>query len=1044
MKRRVLSLILAASLAVSLIPVTVFADTPESYTESQDAAEVSEEAEAPEEAEETVEETTISETPETLEAFEASEPAMLMGIMKSTAPNTETSESNQDGVLTLSGNIAKSRIIPKDENEFVNQVVLSGVTAGDGVEIILKDKIPVIIKEGTTNTLGGIKSDKALTITDSDSDSGSGILNLTYGIVGNEDIIFNHSGSINITNGAILSMKGDIVFNSGTVDVTPLKNATSSQTVAAAGIMALCGEVTVAGGAVVNPGNGKLAQEYVDSDYQVLESNTVINGRTIDFKGATSQSVTSEETDIEEESKEFDSDSIDLEDGTWIELINDLDMDSDAQDQPKGKGQPLARLTGDAQTGEFDFYIRKPQRATYVYRDSDFRLPSTTYNQKLALMSLNLAVAGFGDEREGVKPEDSTHFLEEMFDKIGFSDVFINADYKKESEANSMGVAIAHKKIRGQSVIAVVLRGGGYRREGSGNLNVGNVSEHAGWSIGRNKAIRALVDYMREYDDKISDHPKFWITGYSRGAAVANMTANFMDCALDVASGEATVDSIVPDSDRVTEEKQLMREMSEILKTNMVDYEDIYGYSFGTPAGAFECEEKDASGYTNHNDPDINNIWSQANPEDPVSYVVPEYRLNFYRYGVTMDPRYADVPEGYDSKNIVDPGEDVTEKMLEQLKQIDEEMWRNMSDAPAFQLRTTTIPDVLSLQFGFTEDENHKELTYAADTASSDNADVPDKKQFLETMIKYVVDEIAEGEETPLKLRKHFFNEYQTAFEHVMYMMNDLDSDEKEDFFGTLNEALQDECDILTIIELVSAIIDAEFIEDGRTDAREEPKGILKELLDAVLDNAEESFASQTKMSEYCAMLKTHSTELVHLLYNVIFDDFQKNQLTTLGTALYYGKSLVYSHYPQVAMAYMQAHDEDYVGGNETIRPSGGGGGSTTTIFTGSIGHPVTDGKWIYDEKTGTWSYKTIYKFTETWGNILNPLTHEPGWFYFDRNGNMLTGWQKLLWNGSWKWFYFRQEPGPRYGECQLGGVTPDGYPLNPDGSLKDIAARDG
>lgn len=1013
MKKRVLSLILAAALAVSLIPVTAFADTPESYPESQDAAEVPEETEAPEE---TVEETTISETPETLEAFEASEPAMVMGIMKSTAPNTETGESNQDGVLTLSETIDKNLIIPEDENENINTVVLSGVTAGKDVEIILKDNITVEIEKGTTNKLGGIKSDKALTIT------GSGDLELTYGIVGNEDIIFDHSGRINITNGAILSMKGDIVFNSGTVDVTPLKNASQSQTVADAGIMALCGEV----------------YNNIDENLfptGILDINTSINGRTMNFKGATSQSVTSEETDIEEESNEFDLDSIDLEDGTWTELINDLDMGSDAQDQPKGKGQPLARLTGDAQTGEFDFYIRKPQRATYVYRDSDFRSPSTTYNQKLALMSLNLAVAGFSDEREGVEP---TYFLEEMFKKIGFSDVFINEDYKG-SEANSMGVAIAHKNIRGQSVIAIVLRGGGYRREGSGNLNVGEVSEHAGWSIGRNKAIRALVDYMSTHDDKISDHPKFWITGYSRGAAVANMTANFMDCALDVASGEATVDSIVPKSDRVKdrveEEKQLMHAMAYALKTNGVDYEDIYGYSFGTPAGAFECEEKDASGYPNHNDPDINNIWSQANPEDPVSYVVPEYGLNFYRYGVTMDPRYAGVPEGYDSKNIVEPGEDVTEKMLEQLNQIDEEMWRNMSDAPKFQLRTTTIPDVLSLQFGFTEDENHKELTYAAD-----NADVTDKEQFLDMMIKYVVDEIAEGEKTPLKLREHFYDTYQTAFEHVMYMMNDLNSDEKEEFFGTLNEALQDECDILTIIELVKAIIDAEVTADEkkRTDAREEPKRILRELLDAVLENAEASLDEGSKPREYCVMLKTHSPKLVHLLYNVIFDDFQKNQLTTLGTALYYGKSLVYSHYPQVAMAYMQAHDEDYVGGNETIRPSGGGGGSTTTIFTGSIGHPVTDGKWIYDEKTGTWSYKTIYKFTETWGYILNPLTHEPGWFYFDRNGNMLTGWQKLLWNGSWKWFYFRQEPGPRYGECQLGGATPDGYPLNPDGSLKE------
>ena len=134
----------------------------------------------------------------------------------------------------------------------------------------------------------------------------------------------------------------------------------------------------------------------------------------------------------------------------------------------------------------------------------------------------------------------------------------------------------------------------------------------------------------------------------------------------------------------------------------------------------------------------------------------------------------------------------------------------------------------------------------------------------------------------------------------------------------------------------------------------------------------------------------------------------------------------------------MQAHDEDYAGCYNPIEFTSSGSNSIKTIFTGTTGHPVTDGKWIYDEITGTWSYQTLYKFTDTWGYILNPSTNEAAWFFFDKNGQMLTGWQRLLWNDSLYWFYFCQEQGPKYGECQLGGVTPDGYVLNPDGSLKE------
>ena len=111
---------------------------------------------------------------------------------------------------------------------------------------------------------------------------------------------------------------------------------------------------------------------------------------------------------------------------------------------------------------------------------------------------------------------------------------------------------------------------------------------------------------------------------------------------------------------------------------------------------------------------------------------------------------------------------------------------------------------------------------------------------------------------------------------------------------------------------------------------------------------------------------------------------------------------------------------------------------SAQTLFTGNTGNPVTNGRWTKNAD-GTWTYTSAYKFSNTWGYIANPNdAASAAWYYFDRNGNMLTGWQKLYWNGAYRWYYFSQTKDANEGKCQLGGITPDGYVLNPDGSWKE------
>ena len=95
-----------------------------------------------------------------------------------------------------------------------------------------------------------------------------------------------------------------------------------------------------------------------------------------------------------------------------------------------------------------------------------------------------------------------------------------------------------------------------------------------------------------------------------------------------------------------------------------------------------------------------------------------------------------------------------------------------------------------------------------------------------------------------------------------------------------------------------------------------------------------------------------------------------------------------------------------------------------------------TNGTWNYDVSSDTWTYTDKQQLKNTWGYIVNPWNdNKPAWFMFDGNGKMLTGWQLIYWDGSYKYFYFHEASDGRRGECQLGGITPDGYTVNKDGA---------
>jgi len=100
-----------------------------------------------------------------------------------------------------------------------------------------------------------------------------------------------------------------------------------------------------------------------------------------------------------------------------------------------------------------------------------------------------------------------------------------------------------------------------------------------------------------------------------------------------------------------------------------------------------------------------------------------------------------------------------------------------------------------------------------------------------------------------------------------------------------------------------------------------------------------------------------------------------------------------------------------------------------TPVYTGSSENPVTDGVWNCGPG-GVWTFRTNGLFRDTWGYVRLE-DGRTGWFYFDKSGVMLTGWQLI--NG--KWYYFNEAHDGTYGMMLANTTTSDGYRLGADGA---------
>ena len=260
--------------------------------------------------------------------------------------------------------------------------------------------------------------------------------------------------------------------------------------------------------------------------------------------------------------------------------------------------------------------------AEYKYSDSYFNKQSTIYNPSLATMSLCLELSSWSSyDKENwynssYTSSDSEFWNDKLYNiksllignpnegengGIGFSHFKANSYWQSAPTKDSIGVCAARKQIQDKNgntytLIALVIRGGGYGAEWASNFTLGESGEHKGFAQARDNTLNFLDAYVNSIGDDESKNLKIWITGYSRAGATANMVAGALDSYHVLPSGFST------------------------------SLENIYCYTFEAPQGAVRSN---LSG-------NYNNIFNVVNLNDLVPLVAP-YSWDFSRYNYQND-----------------------------------------------------------------------------------------------------------------------------------------------------------------------------------------------------------------------------------------------------------------------------------------------------------------------------------------------------------------------------------------------------------------------
>lgn len=220
--------------------------------------------------------------------------------------------------------------------------------------------------------------------------------------------------------------------------------------------------------------------------------------------------------------------------------------------------------------------------------DLTFTLDDYMFGYDPFYFSYELAFLGFGN---AIANQNKT-MMNKFYEDGGFDHIYLSETYDIAPTQDSIAYAFAHKVIFGGDTVFVSIRGFNYQKEWNDNFNLGETGEHQGFAARADEVKLALEEYLSL--SGYTHDVQLFISGYSRGGAVANLLAKRFDDEF-----EANPDSI---------------------------YSYIYAYTFEAPRGGIGDDLGNKYG----------NIFNVINSGDLVTYVAPN-DYGFIRYGRDID-----------------------------------------------------------------------------------------------------------------------------------------------------------------------------------------------------------------------------------------------------------------------------------------------------------------------------------------------------------------------------------------------------------------------
>ena len=179
---------------------------------------------------------------------------------------------------------------------------------------------------------------------------------------------------------------------------------------------------------------------------------------------------------------------------------------------------------------------------SFQYSDEWFTKSAYKYNHALATTSMALTQCSFAAADSATDFSDAWKNAKDLLTQCGFVKFMANNDAKTMPGGHTIGAVAASKPLvdngGNYTLIALGIRGHNYGQEWASNFLVGSEGDHVGFVDARDKVLSFLRQYIASMG--ITGRVKIWTTGFSRGAATANMLSAQLDNGIDLGNGVTT------------------------------------------------------------------------------------------------------------------------------------------------------------------------------------------------------------------------------------------------------------------------------------------------------------------------------------------------------------------------------------------------------------------------------------------------------------------------------------------------------------------------